>query len=122
MGEYYDVDGNEIDLNEWSRLMTLKSAARFRGNNGWTTPEADATRIGYDEIGDVHVSTVWLGMNHQWGDGPPLIFESMIFEGDHDGWQDRYSTKEQAAEGHRRIVEAIKAGRSPDDGRVTTDD
>lgn len=26
------------------------------------------------------VSTVWLGLNHQFGDGPPLIFETMVFQ------------------------------------------
>jgi hypothetical protein len=25
------------------------------------------------------VSTVWLGLNHAWNGGPPLIFETMVF-------------------------------------------
>jgi hypothetical protein len=32
------------------------------------------------EDGSWRVSTVWLGIDHRnWGDGPPLLFETMIF-------------------------------------------
>lgn len=113
MGDYYDLDGQPIGMDEWGHLMGLKHAARRASTDGWTTPDVDPTRIGYDEIGDTHVSTVWLGLNHNWAGGPPLIFESMIFGGDHDGWQDRYTTKEQAVAGHRRICEALRSGREP---------
>lgn len=50
----------------------------------------------------VFVSTVYLGLDHGWGDGPPLIYETMIFGGAADQWQDRYTTREQAVAGHRR--------------------
>jgi hypothetical protein len=51
------------------------------------------------------VSTVWLGINHSYWGGPPLIFETMVFcHFDHEcDWlheQCRYSTKEQALRGH----------------------
>lgn len=53
---------------------------------------------------DVTVSTVFLGMDHQFGDGPPLLFETLIFGGEHDGNMQRYSTWPQAKEGHARVV------------------
>ena len=57
------------------------------------------------------VSTVFLGLNHNYGDGPPLIFETMVFsetgEGDLD--MERYSTEEQALKGHKEMVEKWKA-------------
>ena len=53
------------------------------------------------------VSTVWLGLDHSFGrEGPPLIFETMLFE--RDSWSEedvaRHSTLEEAEAGHRRMV------------------
>jgi len=45
--------------------------------------------------------------------GPPILFETMIFGGEHDMWQDRYATIEQARRGHQRVVENLRAGRDP---------
>jgi hypothetical protein len=50
----------------------------------------------------VEVSTVFLGLDHAWGKGPPMLFETMIFGGEHDQYQERCSTWEQAEEMHRR--------------------
>jgi hypothetical protein len=54
------------------------------------------------------VSTVFLGLDHQWGDGPPLVFETMIFGGEHDQYQERYSTWDEAEAGHKQ---GVRAGR-----------
>ena len=49
----------------------------------------------------VRVSTVFLGVDHSFRDeGPPLLFETMIFCGEHDGYQERYETWDEAAIGH----------------------
>lgn len=53
---------------------------------------------------DVKVSTVFLGMDHQFGDGPPLLFETLIFGGEHDDNMQRYSTWPQAKKGHSQVV------------------
>lgn len=61
---YFGPDGRPIGLGEWS--------ARFE--------DIDSRRVDATIIGDVRVSTVWLGLDHgDGGDGPPLIFETMIF-------------------------------------------
>ena len=56
----------------------------------------------------VKVSTVFLGLDHRFGDGPPLLFETMIFGGvfDEDTWQ--YSTWEEAEIGHRKAIKKVK--------------
>lgn len=61
-----------------------------------------------DVAPDVRVSTVFLGLNHNWGDGPPHIFETMVFGGLLDQEQDRYSTWEEAEAGHEAMVERAK--------------
>lgn len=50
----------------------------------------------------VQVSTVFLGINHRWGEGPPLIFETMIFGGPENEWQERCSTWDEAVAMHER--------------------
>ena len=52
------------------------------------------------------VSTVYLGINHRFGDGPPLIYETMVFVGDTFRGVDckRYSTQEESELGHHRLV------------------
>jgi hypothetical protein len=63
------------------------------------------------EIGDrCGVSTIFLGLDHSFGRGDPILFETMIFGGPLDGYQWRYSTWEQAERGHAEaVVEARKA-------------
>lgn len=59
-------------------------------------------------VGDVRVSTVFLGLNHNFHSGPPLLFETMVFGGKHDEYQERYSTLEGAMQGHERAVAMVK--------------
>lgn len=63
--------------------------------------------------GGVRVSTVFLGLDHNWGEGPPALFETMIFEGPHDSEQWRYSTWDEAVAGHEAAVVLAKAGAEP---------
>lgn len=53
------------------------------------------------------VSTVWLGLDHNYFGGPPLIFETMVFPSE-DDWtaedSDRYSTEAEARAGHEAMV------------------
>lgn len=63
------------------------------------------------------VSTVFLGLDHQYGNGPPLVFETMIFpakDGDIAEWGeefcDRYTTIDEAREGHAKAVQMVRDG------------
>ena len=56
---------------------------------------------------EVYVSTVFLGMDHSYGGGEPILFETMIFGGEHDQHQERYSTWEEAKKGHEKAIEMM---------------
>lgn len=99
MIRYYDRDGSQLP-HDWT-----KSAA-----DGSNTDN----RVARTTIGDITVSTVWLGLDHAHGDGPPLIFETMIFGGDHDQLCIRYQTEEHAMRGHLATIDALREGREPD--------
>lgn len=72
--------------------------------------EADRTVKKTQIDTDVEVSTVFLGVDHQWSTGPPLLFETMVFGGEFDQDQYRYSTWDEAVQGHNQIVEKVMAG------------
>lgn len=58
----------------------------------------------------IYVSTVFLGINHNFADdGPPVLFETMIFGGPYNEQGERYITRGKALKGHRKWV-AIAQG------------
>lgn len=65
-------------------------------------------------IGNIDVSTVFLGLDHGWSNvEKPILFETMVFT--HDGcgsefagYQERYSTYEEAKAGHEKLVQRIQ--------------
>ena len=69
-----------------------------------TYPNFEVDRsVALTDVGDVCVSTIFLVVNHNYGNGPPLLFETMIFGGPEDQFQQRYSTWDEAVEGHEKI-------------------
>ena len=64
------------------------------------------------------VSTVFLGMDHGFG-GEPLWFETMIFGGEHDEYQDRCTTYDEALVMHEKACEL--AFGTPNQGTVNND-
>ena len=68
---------------------------------------ADRT-VARDTIGESKVSTVFLGLDHQFGSGPPLLFETMVFGGPLDGEQEHYSTRQQALAGHAEMLRKVR--------------
>ncbi len=60
------------------------------------------------EVGNVMVSTVFLGLNYNfYQEGPPLLYETLVFGGNLDGEIDRYETLEQAQNGHVEMVDRV---------------
>lgn len=59
-------------------------------------------------IGDVRVSTVFLGIDHNWSEGPPILFETMIFGGEHDQHQERSSTWKSAEAMHDKACAMVR--------------
>jgi hypothetical protein len=59
---------------------------------------------------DVRVSTVFLGLDMNVFGGPPYLFETMVFVNGCAEDCDRYSTWEEAEEGHaNKVAEIFKA-------------
>lgn len=92
---YYDKFGEPIDdLLEWARLFDDLQYKRIALTRLWH---------------GARVSTVWLGIDHNFSndDGPPLIFETMVFGGRDGGDLDceRYSTFAEAYAGHLTMVD-----------------
>ena len=77
-----------------------------------------AKRIAKDAVGEAEVSTVFLGLDHAFDDGPPVLWETMIFGGEHSEDQWRYTSEQAARVGHERIVQALREGRDPDQEHV----
>jgi hypothetical protein len=61
-------------------------------------------------FGDIQISTVFLGLDHQFDEGRPILYESMVFGGKLNERCIRYSTREEAITGHNELVaEVVKA-------------
>jgi hypothetical protein len=85
---YYILIGREVvaepDQARWASFLESDRSIARTGNENIT------------------VSTVFLGLDHNFsGRGPPLVFETMILGGPHDGAQRRYATYDEAEAGHR---------------------
>ncbi len=75
---------------------------------------AETVRTAYETVDECTISTMFLSIDCDY-DGPPVLFETMIFGGEHDRMQWRYCTADEAIAGHKRIVEALKRGESPEE-------
>lgn len=73
--------------------------------------DTDKRTIAKTEINGCTVSTVFLGVDHQFGEGPPVLWESMVFSGGlyGDGEQRRYTSHADALAGHHEIVANLTA-------------
>lgn len=62
-------------------------------------------RVAETILSTCRVSTVFLAVDHNHlGVGPPVLFETMIFGGPYDQYQNRYVTWEEAEAGHQEAV------------------
>lgn len=76
-------------------------------------------RIDKTEFEEGNVSTVFLGIDHNFCfdkflEHKPILFETMVFGGKFDQLQWRYSTLGEAKQGHYEIVSAIREDRNPE--------
>lgn len=97
-GQYFILEKGEVkevDMPAWAAWFETCGRERIIKQN--------YTWHGYK------VSTVFLGLNHNWGEGPPMIFELMVFSPfgrgmGNDIYQERYSTLEHAKLRHKQIL------------------
>lgn len=99
--EFYILDGTEVvavTLEEWARWLNDHRQEKF---------------IKRTDLGDFWVSTVFLGLDHNYlDDGPPLLFETMVFKrGDWGGeYQTRSSTHADALRQHETACQWVRDG------------
>jgi hypothetical protein len=77
-----------------------------------------------DRIGPLRVSTIFLGLDHNWGGGRPILWETMVFNDDmrgyhtfrgkrfyfsHDQGQWRHRSRTDAYRFHRQMVADLTA-------------
>lgn len=105
MSKWYILDNNHKPVN-----AEVFVAAK------WMEDNPNRKKVGYDELKDLHgddvrVSTVFLGLDHAWNSSIPVLWETMIFGGIHDqAYQERYSSHEDALDGHQKAIDFIKKG------------
>ncbi len=92
MSGHYTIDkeGNvslEPNLEKWAKSF-----------------QANTRRIAGTRVFGIYISTIFLGLDHSFGSGPPILFETMIFGGINDQYQKRYVTLEEAKKGHKETV------------------
>lgn len=93
---YYKLEGKKIvpckDVLEWGEWFGIND----RIVKQTTLPTGE------------FISTVFLGINHAFmPDMKPQLFETMIFKGEHDQYQERYSTWDEAEAGHEKAIQMI---------------
>ena len=77
----------------------------------WIEDNQKRRIVKQEYIDDIHISTVFLGLDHAYGGGKPVLWETMIFGGENDqAYQERYASYEQAIEGHQKAINFIKKG------------
>ena len=94
---WYTLDNNNKPIAAASVIEAAK----------WLDENLERKVVKQDYIGDIFVSTVFLGLDHAWNSDIPLLWETMIFGGEHDQYQERYTSHEDALEGHKTALTLI---------------
>ncbi len=68
---------------------------------------ADLT-VARTRIDNCEVSTMFLGVNHGMTNGPPMLYETLVYGGPLHKETSHYSTKREALEGHERICAKVR--------------
>lgn len=100
MSPWYDRDGIPVHPAQVEKLLTDMAYRRVGLTVAFPGQQPDKR---------FRISTVWLALDHSFGDGPPLIFETMVFEGDQPGRRERYATLADAQLGHARMSAEVAA-------------
>jgi hypothetical protein len=97
LGKYIlDANGNPVVCNDLIEWATWYESARDR-------------RVAFDQVGEVKISTVFLGLDHNFAmTGPPILWETMIFGGPFDREMYRYTTRDLALIGHADALLMVK--------------
>jgi hypothetical protein len=96
------------DFQQWDAWIE-----RSMRDRSWVIAEDCDER---DPEHTVSVSTIFTGLDHNYGDdgwetddGPPVLWETMVFGGVLDGEQRRYSSRADALRGHQALCARVNA-------------
>ncbi|MFN6488243.1 MULTISPECIES: hypothetical protein [unclassified Nostoc] len=94
MNWYYRLEGHTpvaVDLREeWDLWLTSSN-----------------TTVMLNEIKDCIISTVFVGMDLNLAYGEPMFFETLVMGGALNGKRNRYSTWDEAIQGHLKICTQV---------------
>jgi len=75
--------------------------------------EENSRRVAFTELNGAKVSTVFLALDHNYSDeGPPILFETMVFGGELDDEMERCSTWDEAVAMHYTMVKRVQRSAS----------
>ena len=94
---YIEENGSPVPCDDLQRASEW-----LFGPGGGDRRRVRETKIKDDEI---YVSTVFLGLDHSFGGASPVLYETMIFGGQQDGYQRRYHFRDEAVAGHEEAVQ-----------------
>lgn len=101
MSNWYILDNNHNPISK----PVLEAAKWIEDNPNRKVVKQDRFE---DENGvEIFVSTVFLSLDHAWNSPTPVLWETMIFGGEHDQYQERYSSYKDALEGHEKAITLI---------------
>lgn len=102
---WYGLRGTRVvpldSVEEWGRMMQSRDRI-----------------VKQTWVGNVFISTVFLGLDHSFYDQDtpghaPVVFETMIFNGPRDQEMERYCTWDEALRSHHQLVTEVKDGMTP---------
>jgi len=98
MGKWYILDENNKPVVADSVIESAE----------WLEENPERKAVKQEHIDDIFISTVFLGLDHAWiPGGNPVLWETMIFGGEHDQYQERYTSYEDALEGHQKALNLV---------------
>lgn len=77
--------------------------------SNWCYSYHNLKKVKQEYIDDFYISTVFLGLDYSMDrSGIPVLFETMIFKKEEDVYQERYTSYDDAVEGHQKAVDLVK--------------
>lgn len=108
---WYGLDGQPIDIYAAEDLLKNEAARRI-AHTAVTTDQ-----------GRITVSTIFLVLDHRFtGDGPPVLWETMIFGGPDDCFTRRYCFADDARAGHQEVLAWLRGILDAEGTRVITEE
>lgn len=78
----------------------------------WLETHREQRIVRQDTIDGIKVSTVFLGLDYYYGPRSqphdPILWETMIFGGEHDQYCQRYTSAEDAMAGHMEALKLVE--------------